>query len=338
MKPTLSAVAVSRSIELADGAAPEWVELLPAGPEIEGRDGRKWRLDDAAVVAAASQDSSKDIPIDYEHATEIKAPEGDPAPAAGWIKELQARGGSLWGKVEWTERGGAMVAAKEYRYLSPVFLHSKESPQRIMQLLSAGLTNSPNLRMTALNREEEDMHISTEISTALGLAEDATDEQVVTAINTLKTERDSARNKEILKALGLAEDATGEQAVAAVNKLKTDHTPSLDEFVPRADYDQAVAKVAKATKEAQENEIEAEITKALEAGKITPATKEYHVEQCKAEGGLERFRKYVEAAPEVARNTNLGGTPSGKGADLTGDAAKMASMFGHKAEDLKKYR
>ena len=97
-------------------------------------------------------------------------------------------------------------------------------------------------------------------------------------------------------------------------------------------------KLAAAGKQAREQEIEAEITKALEAGKITPATADYHRAQCKAEGGLERFKEYVEAAPEVARNTNLGGTPPGKGAALTGDAAKIAAMFGHTAEDLKEYR
>ena len=306
------------------GGAPEWVELLPAGPEIEGRDGRKWRLDDVAHVALSSYDSDRDIPIDYEHATEIKAPEGEPAPAAGWIKQLQVRGGALWGEVEWTERGRQMVAGREYRYLSPVFAFERESGN-IVRLLSAGLTNNPNLRMTALNREGATMN--KEILAALGLAEDATDEQVVTAINTLKQERDSAEEK----ARNSADSSSA--------------PPSLEKFVPRADYDQAVqraanaeAKVAEAEKQALDNEIEAEITKALEAGKITPATADYHRAQCKAEGGLERFKKYIEAAPEVARNTNLGGTPSGTAAALTGDAAKIASMFGHTAEDLKKYR
>ena len=325
-------------VELPQGeGAPEWVELFPAGPQLVGRDGRSWKIEDAAAVAAASLDGNRDkkveIPVDWEHATDVKAPKGEEAPAAGWITKLEARNGALWGKVEWTERGAAQVAAREYRYLSPHFQYTKQG-RVVRKLLSAGLTNTPNFVMTALSREGASMN--KEILTALGLAEDATDEQVVTAINTLKTERDSARNKEILTALGLAEDATGEQAVAAVNKLKTDHAPSLDEFVPRADYDQAVAKVATATKEAQENEIEAEITKALEAGKITPATREYHVEQCKAEGGLERFKKYVKAAPEIARNQNRT-VPAGPGTTLTGDSAKIAGMFGNSAEDLKKY-
>ena len=70
-----STTAAALCIELLDGNAPEWVQLLPAGPEIEGRDGRKWRLDDPGHVALSSYDADRDLPIDYEHATEIKAPD-----------------------------------------------------------------------------------------------------------------------------------------------------------------------------------------------------------------------------------------------------------------------
>ena len=324
--------------------APEWVELLPAGPEVAGRDGRRWRLDDAAALARMSLDGSADLPIDYEHATSRKAPQGEPAPAAGWITELEARGspsqGALWGRVEWTDRGRAAVASREYRYLSPVFLHSKESPQRIVKLLSAGLTNSPNLRLTALNQEgteeKDDMTLPKAILTALGLAEDATEEQAVTAINTIKTARETALNRAKEKA----------------------ENPSLEKFVPRADHDAALSSaleratnaetaLAAERSKAREAEIETEITAALEAGKITPATADYHRAQCKAEGGLERFKEYVKAAPEVAGDSGLegkqfvssqgGGQATALNADLSSSQTRIASMFGNTAEDLKKY-
>lgn len=314
--------------------------VLPAGPEVEGRDGRKWRLEDPEGVAAASLDGMRDIPIDWEHASDIKAPKGEEAPAAGWINRLEVRDGALWGKVEWTERGAAQVAAREYRYLSPLFAHTVKD-RVIKQVLSVALTNNPNLHLTAMNRREEHEGetMNKEILAALGLPEDATDEQAVTAINTLKQERNSAG---LLAALGLAEDATDEQAVAAVKKLKTARAsaaPSLDEFVPRADYDAVVRNAAASAEQTQNNEIEDEIKKALDAGKITPATVDYHRAQCKAEGGLKRFQEFVRSAPEVAGNTNLGGRkPAGAGAAPGGDASKIASMFGHKAEDLKEYR
>ena len=40
----------------------------------------------------------------------------------------------------------------------------------------------------------------------------------------------------------------------------------------------------------------AEIEAALGAGKITPATVEYHKASCRQDGGLERFRDFVKAA------------------------------------------
>ena len=133
--------------------APEWVELLPAGPTITGRDRRAWRNDPAAVLAAF-QTEEKDLPIDWEHSSEIKAPQGEPAPAAGWITAMEERAGAVWGRVTWTERGAACVAAREYRYLSPVFTYDKKT-DKIARLTSCGLTNQPNLYLAALNAEQQ---------------------------------------------------------------------------------------------------------------------------------------------------------------------------------------
>ena len=325
------------------GGAPAWVELLPAGPEVAGHDGRRWIFDDPEAVAAASLDGSdpkkKEIPIDWEHATEIKAPQGEPAPAAGWITHLEVRQGALWGRVEWTERGREAVASREYRYLSPVFLHEKAPSSRILRLISAGLTNSPNLALSALNQlfppkgEGDTMDIK-EILKALGLSGDATTEQAVEAVEALKAERDSAEEK-------------------ARNSAQS---PSLEKFVPRADYDAALklakekatnaeTKLAEHEAQALEAEIEAAITAALEAGKITPATADYHRAQCRlpageagAEGGLERFRKYAAAAPEVAANSGLDNkSPGGdKATALNADEKRIAEMFGNSAEELAK--
>ena len=304
-------------------------------------------FDDPERVAAESLDGSdpkkKEIPIDWEHATEIKAPQGEPAPAAGWITRLEVRGGALWGRVEWTDRGREAVASREYRYLSPVFLHSKEragtknknSPGRILRILSAGLTNSPNLALHALNHEGQGDKNTMDIKKilgALGLAGDATVEQAVTAIDTLKQDRDSA------------EERAGNSA----------ESPSLEKFVPRADYDAAVelakekaanaeAKLAEHEARSLEKEIDAEIAKALKAGKITPATADYHRAQCRVDGegksGLERFKEYVEAVPEVAGDSGLDGKqPEGGAAKaLNAGEARIAAMFGNSAEDLKKY-
>lgn len=319
---------VAINIELPeDGSVPEWLELIPAGPEVVGRDGRAWLLDRPDEVVANSL-GGRDLPLDWEHSTEIKAPKGEPAPAAGWVTELQNRGGAVWGRVEWTPRGREAVANREYRYISPVFLFDKAT-RRIVRLKSAGLTNSPNLHLTALNRgtdpgstdhEETAMKLSEALRKALGLAEEATEADALTAINRMKDEHRTALNRA--------------------------DNPSLEKFVPRADYDQALERATNAEqaladreKETLEAEIEAAINQALEAGKITPATVDYHKASCREKGGLERFKKYVEAAPAVADPTDLDGKkPDGeKDQALNAEQARIAAMFGNSAEDLAKY-
>ncbi|SNR59538.1 Mu-like prophage I protein [Humidesulfovibrio mexicanus] len=135
--------------------APVFVQLLPAGPQINGVDGRRWVFDQAAVdqVLAAFARRNRSLVIDWEHSSQVRAEKGLEAPAAGWIVRLEARNGELWGQVEWTPRGAGQITRREYRFLSPVFLFDKNTG-RIQELSGAGLTNSPNLNLVALNRAE----------------------------------------------------------------------------------------------------------------------------------------------------------------------------------------
>lgn len=138
-------------------AAPGWIQLLPAGPDVIGRDGRQWKLSDPAAIVAAFQRRGIPLPVDWEHATEHRAPSGLEAPAAGWVSALDVRQGAIWGNVEWTDRAAAQIRAREYRYLSPVFQFEKSTGE-IRALVSAGLTNSPNLKMVALNQDESNLN------------------------------------------------------------------------------------------------------------------------------------------------------------------------------------
>jgi phage I-like protein len=143
--------------ELSANAPPQWLMLIPAG-EFSGRDGRgPFRLDDPARVIAATLalGLTAGVPIDYDHATDFAAPKGRPAPAAGWIRELRERAGALWGRVEWTPHGAAALTSREYRYISPVFQYASDGT--VMRMLRAGLTNNPNLYLTAIStRAAED--------------------------------------------------------------------------------------------------------------------------------------------------------------------------------------
>jgi phage I-like protein len=311
------------NFELAvDGAPPEWIEILSAGQIVQGRDGRAWINDRPDIVIQAFVAEGKDLPIDWEHSTELKAPVGEQAPAAGWIKELQIRdGGSIWGRVEWTPNGAESLMNKEYRYLSPVFRYEIDS-RRIFRITSCGLTNQPNLFLNALNsainKEDQNMNLQ-ELLASLGLPATATFQDAMNRITAMK----------------------GEHATA----LNQAQNPPLDKFVPRGDYDTALNRATaaetdlKKIKDTQlETAINSEIDQALKDGKITPATKGYHVAQCRMEGGLERFKEFVKAAPVIGGDSGLDNKdPNKNGTALNAEELKIAGMFGNSAEDIKKY-
>lgn len=179
------AVAICEAVELPAKAAPEWVHLLPVGA-VNGRDGRRWRLDDPAQVIARS-DKGGDLPIDYEHESEKPKRHGGPMPASGWIKSLQARSDGIRGKVEWTGRAAELIANREYRFLSPVLQYHPVTGQ-VMRLTGAGLVHRPNLALTALSEQEKPMSDAqpdlTRIAEALGLDDGADTDAILTAIKT----------------------------------------------------------------------------------------------------------------------------------------------------------
>ncbi|MDO9625147.1 MAG: phage protease [Pseudomonas sp.] len=264
---------------------PDWVEVLPPGPSVVGRDGRTWSYDAAEVLAnTQAHVKGAELPFDYLHATELKAPQGDEAPAAGWAREyrINAQGG-IDARAEWTQKARNAISEREYRYLSPVFLYDDSG--RIHRFSSFGLVNKPNLVIKALNAEqtptlENIPMLAAAIRAALGLPENATEEQAVAAIQALKDAEKTALNSE--------------------------KAPSLALYVPRADYNHleqravnAEQTLAQRDKDQLTTAINGEIDAALKAGKITPATKAYHVAACQEKGGLERFRDFVKAAPSV---------------------------------------
>jgi phage I-like protein len=126
-------------LEAGSGGAPEWIHLLPLGTlELtDNRDPIQVDQESLHQVIAAWQKRGNDLVIDYEH----KTLSGEEAPAAGWIKEMQARPDGLWARVDWTERAANYIKNKEYRYFSPVL--PLDEARRPTALLNAGLTNFP---------------------------------------------------------------------------------------------------------------------------------------------------------------------------------------------------
>jgi phage I-like protein len=54
-----------------------------------------------------------------------------------------------------------------------------------------------------------------------------------------------------------------------------------------------------------EKAINSEIDGALKAGKIVPATREFYSSMCRQEGGLDKFREFLKAAPVIGADTDL---------------------------------
>lgn len=132
-------------------AASREIRILPAGLFCSN-DGRPaglpgWKIDaniaEQIIAEAATRD---DLAIDYDHQTLLTKQNGQPAPAAGWFKRMVWREGEgLFAiDVQWTEKARTMLAAREYRFISPVFSFSAVTGQ-VERLFGAGLTNSPGL-------------------------------------------------------------------------------------------------------------------------------------------------------------------------------------------------
>ncbi|WP_027360254.1 phage protease [Desulforegula conservatrix] len=296
-------------------AAPDWVRLMPPGPEIKGRDGRSWRMDDPASLVAAFNSDSRDIPLDFEHSTELQAPKGLPAPAAAWFKELKVDAdGGISGRADWTQSGRNAVESKEYRYISPVFVFDRATG-RVVRITSAALTNQPNLRLEALNHQQTH-------------------------------EQGEAVMKKVFEALGLPEGSDEDKALNAVSALKAKadgQAPSLDKYVPRPDFDAMTQRALNAEKLLKEGaqaqldkEIDDEVAKALEAGKITPSTADYHRAMCRIDGGLDRFREFVKVAPEIAGVSGLDKKKPESSAGLSDEEKAVCRNLGISEEDYLK--
>jgi phage I-like protein len=214
----------------AGQAVPDWVHLLPGGA-IGTTDARgPYHVTDPAAVIVASFAENDRLPVDENHATDLAAPRGEPAPARGWIIAMEARDDGIWGRVEWNAAGTALLTDRAYRGISPVIRHDKS--KTIHSILRASLVNRPNLRgLTALHQQQEtDMNLLQKLIDMLGLSADASEDQVIAALTAKMTgsgkeaEMQSALT-EIGTALGVQGDAAA--IVAAAKAVKTTGTPEI---------------------------------------------------------------------------------------------------------------
>ncbi|TAN61076.1 MAG: hypothetical protein EPN20_12920 [Magnetospirillum sp.] len=217
-------LATASAVILPEGAVPEWVKLFEYGT-IRGRDGRgPYVLRDHAhgqqvVATTVAYQMGADLPIDYEHQTQLAPTNGKPAPAAGWIKGLEARTDGIYAQVDWTAPAAQRIGAKEYRYISPAFAgDGPKSTGNVVRIAGAGLTNLPNFTIPAIASQTrgEDMDLTEllkQIRAACGLSADITAEAVVTHCQTL-----TAGATAVAKLLGLPETTPPGQLPRALSR------------------------------------------------------------------------------------------------------------------------
>jgi len=219
-------VALCAAQELPAGdTVPDWIMLLPAGSEIRTHDGRgPFLVKDAQAIVTRSLQLERAMVLDENHSTDHAMREGGPAPAAGWIDNLEVRADGIYGHVDWTPPGRQMMADKAYRYVSPAILHTKNG--EVLAISRASLVNRPNLRGMASLHSEQDMNLLQKLAAKLGLADTTSEDALVAAVETLHAERQAAATSlqaqldPIAEAAGLAKGATAEAVLGAIGGLK----------------------------------------------------------------------------------------------------------------------
>jgi phage I-like protein len=282
-----------------DGKLPEWIRLLPLG-EVDLVDGREsFTVDRTAMETIVQGFTARgiDLVIDYEH--QSLGPER--APAAGWIKELQAREDGLWGRVDWTPQGGEYLKNREYRYFSPVLRLDPET-RRPTALLHMGLTNVPAINRLAplvakakteiqaakAQKQEAANAMIEKMRQLLGLSgEQGEGEILALAKQRFKLADTASSLPEIALAVGLEDNATPAQIKGAVLALKqgAEQLGTLQGEVAALKAESALGKARGAVDEA------------LKAGKLTPTQQEWAMEY--AGRDLEGFKVFVAKAPQV---------------------------------------
>lgn len=288
----------------AGGNAPTEFRLVPLGRfKAADGSGRPDGLPDGWLLTRQRADEivawlnarANHFLVDYEHQT-IK---GGEAPASGWGRKFEVRDGDMPGiwsvGFEWTARAAAMIATKEYRYISPFFSYDKRTGE-VLALRHAGLTNDPGLdgltdlagaaALTALFMEDEPMK---QLLAALGLSETASEAEALAALVALKT----AHHGEVAALKGAAPDPTKYVEVAVLTGVRNELAV-------------ATAELASLKAEKLQAEVDAVIEAGLAAGKLTPAT-EPHAR--KLAGDLVALKGFIDAQPVIVKpgETQTGG-------------------------------
>lgn len=324
--------------------------LIPAGtfnaPRGALAGSGPWFLDAAAAkpIIERAAARSTDLVVDYEHQTLLAEENGKPAPASGWIDHasLEWREDGLYGRIKWTAAAKAAIDADEYRYLSPVFPYDPKTGT-VLDLIHVGLVNNPAIdtpipalaaaRMgsgTYDPTHEEDTVDREELIKLLGLAADATDEQITAAINALIKAKADAE-----QAVAAAKD-DAEKAVAAAKAGAA--KPDMSQYIPLAVFQEQGQQLAALRASHGESELDKLLDEGLQDGRIPgQATADWLKPQ-----GLAACKAYLAGAQPIAalRGSQTGGKKpdeeAGKDGDLNESELAVCKAMGIAPADYRK--
>ena len=356
-----------------------WYQLLPVGP-FKARDGRPfdvasghWQLDGqiAAALIARAKALGQDILIDYDHQTLKTDQNGQPAPAAGWYNsdEIAWREGQgLFIKPRWTERAAALVAAKEYRFLSAVFPYDAQG--RPLELRMTAITNDPGVvgmqALAALSALPASSLMSTQpgqLATSshvaqqeksmnehliallgkLGIQPGAdgqfTAEQGTAALAALDTLQASAASAPELEA-ALTAERTSLAALKATVATGQGGQIDLAKYVPVETYNALVTEVATLSAKVETTDAATLIKEARTQGKVVAAEEEYLTAYA-AQKGVAALKALLEPRPAIAalaasQTTQVTLPDRAENAVLSADDKYAADQLGISYEEFAK--
>lgn len=365
-RPTTQGLAVldAQLTQQDDG----WYQLLPVGP-FKARDGRPfdvpgghWQLDKtiATTLINRAKALGQDILIDYDHQTLNVEKTGKEAPAAGWYNgdEIEWREGrGLFIKPRWTERAAALVAAKEYRFLSAVFPYDAQG--RPLELRMTAITNDPGVvgmqalaalsaqliqpgQPATLTKENSMNELLKKLLAKLGieLTGDPTDEQLQKALTELDSLQASAKKAPELEAALSAEKTALAALKAQTTSVQQGAQVDLAQYVPVATYNALVTQVAALTAQVDTTDAATLIKEARTAGKVVAAEEEYLTAYA-AQKGVAALKALLEPRPPIAAltasQTAAVTLPEKKGeAVLSAEDKYAADQLGISHEDFAK--
>lgn len=260
-----------------------WYQLLPAGhfSAVDGRPtdvpGGQWYIDQtiAERLIALAQASATELVVDYDHQTLRSADNGQPAPAAGWFKDMQWREGQgLFIKPRWTAAAHNYLANQEYRYLSAVFPYD-DATGIPLRLHSAALTNRPGidglqplaaLSASILTVQEKSPLMNDllkRLLEKLGVQVDAnvaslSEEQSTAALNALSALQQKADSVGTLTS-----------QLASLSEQQSAIKPDPTQFVPMAVVNDLQRQVAVLSEQSKTGALEQTLTAALKDGRLT---------------------------------------------------------------------